>query len=477
MSEFKPDASIILGTILRELEQTLVPELSSTHAQTVAHLMGQGLRNLLVREGAINQLMNDWNESMAEVVAASGGTAEDLAGKGMVETNLLLSERVADIVSSKIAAASADALDAVCRQALNAERAYYDAYQEAVDTVQLPERSPQKLQRLDVTPERLNEYFSTKLTQFKNINVTGVTPILSGFSKQTYLVDMDADGEPFPVVIRRNIEFGGVDTSVVDEYPLVAALHKLGLQVPEPVLLETDESVLGQAFCVIKRNAGAAAASTMAGVVAGPEMKAAAEYLAKFIAELHSLDPNQMDLPESFYDPSLTTKDYLIQQIDLYQRYYDHHCTRPSPVIASAFAWLRTNVPEVNTPPKFVHGDAGLHNILMDGDKMTVMLDWELAHPGDATQDVAYTRKWIDQFMDWDDFLALYCKYGGEPYHQEREKFYAVLSDVMVACMGVRVEDMLAKTDHPEITYVYASQHYNGYYIRNVAGFLLDSES
>ena len=86
---------------------------------------------------------------------------------------------------------------------------------------------------------------------------------------------------------------------------------------------------------------------------------------------------------------------------------------------------------------------------------------------------MTYTRKWVDQFMSWDEFLAHYYRHGGIEYRPEREKFYAMLSDLRVAVFAVRAQDMLNKTEHPEMTQVYAVQHYYGYFIGNVAKALL----
>jgi aminoglycoside phosphotransferase (APT) family kinase protein len=307
------------------------------------------------------------------------------------------------------------------------------------------------------------------------LQVTGVTPILSGFSKETVLVDLDADGVPMPVVIRRDIPYGAVTTTVVEEYPVVAALHRYGLPVPEPVLLETDATEFGEAFTVTKRASGAAATNAMSGLVAGPELTAAAYALAAFLGRLHSINLADLGLPHAFYDSALTTHDYLMREIDICERYYRNHRQQPSPTIVAALTWLRANVPQVEGPPRLVHGDASLSNVMMDGNTFSIMLDWELSHPGDAVEDVTYTRKWIDQFMPWDDFLAHYYQHGGPQYHPQRERFYAMLSDLRVALFAVRTQDMLNKGDHPEITHMYAAQHYYGYFVGNVAKGLLAS--
>ena len=473
MSGLQPETRRALGIMLREMEQTVMPELNSAHAKTVAHLIGRGLRNLLTREEGLPELLEKWSSLEAELIISTGQALPRQAAGDMVTRNQALGEAVEAIIIERMKAKAT--LDDFCKSAIEAEGNFYQAHEQSLNSVSLPQRTPERRDLLAMTPERLTAYFARKLPQYKALCVTGVTPILSGFSKQTMLVDMEADNVAMPVVIRRDIPYGAVSTSVVDEYPLVAALHRQGLPVPEPVLLETDVSEFGEAFSVTRRAPGVAATNAMAGLVAGPEMTTAAYALAAFLARQHRINLDALALPKKLYDPAMATHDYLIREIDICERYYRNHRLQPSPTITAALAWLRNNVPQVEGPPRLVHGDASLNNVMMDGDKLSVMLDWELWHPGDPVEDVTYTRKWIDQFMSWDDFLARYYQHGGPQYLPEREKFYAMLSDLRVALFATRTQDMLNKGDHPEITHMYAAQHYYGYFIGNVAKSLINS--
>jgi aminoglycoside phosphotransferase (APT) family kinase protein len=47
---------------------------------------------------------------------------------------------------------------------------------------------------------------------------------------------------------------------------------------------------------------------------------------------------------------------------------------------------------------------------------VTAMLDWELWHVGDSTEDLAYARSDVVQALPWDDFLAEYYRHGGNEY-------------------------------------------------------------
>jgi len=472
MAELQPQAKRMLGTMLREMEQTVLPDLSSAHAKTVAYLITQGLRNFLARQDAIPELLDDWNRtSSALVVQAAQSWAP--GEPNPVSRMHMLGRILEKTVSDRMTSAANGAPDDLCLSAIRAECDFHAAQAEAIKSVTPAQRSTERVDLMAVTPQKLTEYFRRKLPQYCTLEVKAVTPMLSGFSKETILVDMEIDGVAAPVVIRRNISAGAVETSVVDEFPVVAALYRHGLPVPEPFLLEPDEKIFGEAFAVTHRAPGNAATNSMAGLVAGPELHGAALELAAFLGRLHQVDLPGLNLPQTYFDPALSTHDYLIREIDICERYYRNHAQQPSTIIAAALAWLRANVPQVEGDPRMVHGDAGLSNMLMDGDRMSVMLDWELSHPGDAIEDLIYTRKWVDQIMPWEEFIAHYYRHGGIEYRPEREKFYAMLSDLRVAVFAVRAQDMLNKTDHPEMTQVYAVQHYYGYFLGNVAKGLL----
>ncbi len=48
----------------------------------------------------------------------------------------------------------------------------------------------------------------------------------------------------------------------------------------------------------------------------------------------------------------------------------------------------------VGTGPVIVHGDFGPQNVLIEGDRITALLDWEFAHIGRAVEDLAWAE-WI----------------------------------------------------------------------------------
>jgi aminoglycoside phosphotransferase (APT) family kinase protein len=61
-----------------------------------------------------------------------------------------------------------------------------------------------------------------------------------------------------------------------------------------------------------------------------------------------------------------------------------------SPLVEFAVGFLRERYPGEPSRLVVVHGDAGPGNLLWDGERITAMLDWELAHVGDPMDDLAF---------------------------------------------------------------------------------------
>ena len=60
-----------------------------------------------------------------------------------------------------------------------------------------------------------------------------------------------------------------------------------------------------------------------------------------------------------------------------------------------AFRWLAANRP-APSPPRLVHGDFRMGNLIVDGSDLAAVLDWELVHVGEAYEDLAWfcIRAW-----------------------------------------------------------------------------------
>jgi aminoglycoside phosphotransferase (APT) family kinase protein len=266
--------------------------------------------------------------------------------------------------------------------------------------------------------------------------VIDLVPLPGGFSKTTALVTVkDATGER-QYVLRRDLPIPLIEQSVVEEYPLLVQLHADGFEVAKPVCLEPRKEFVGGAFMLSERLFGV---SDFAVWKDDPErVRKIAWQFAALLARLHAyeLTPERrrkMGLPLE----ELTAYEAMQREIQDWYDLYRRKMKTEQPLLELAFTWLMANIPQALKARRacLLHGDAGWHNLLVDqAGNIAAMLDWEFHHLGDVEEEIQYARMYVEQVMDWDEFLSFYTQAGGTA-HTDNTAFYSVWADVR-NCIG-----------------------------------------
>ena len=462
-----PESADVLKVIRRDIELVLLPELTSSYARTIAIQIDTALRHLLLREQAFAALLRQLTERYRAVAEQTPiGGAEDGSDSHCKPVDQAWSQAcaAAEVLEPDLALrAQADLRskpqltpisDPKCLEAIAAEKLFLADALSFENGLVHPTPSPEEAELLLVSPQRLTSYLADRLPGRTNLSVTTVNKVLGGFSKDTFLVDLNSDAGRESVVIRRDNPHGPVNYSVAKEFVLLSALHRKGITVAEPLLLETDKSVFAHPFMVMKKLPGISLAAT-AGIAVDASHIAAGRALAEVMASFHRAEIREFNLPRTLYDPSLTTADHLHRFLAGCEAGWRKFRLRPSPTLTCAFQWLKRNVPESSVSPRLVHGDAGLHNLLMYEGRPTAMLDWELAHFGDPAEDLTYCRLWIDKVMPWKEFLDHYYLHGGPEYAEEKAVFYANLAKVVHSTFGVKMMRGFMEASYPELSLLF----------------------
>ena len=103
-----------------------------------------------------------------------------------------------------------------------------------------------------------------------------------------------------------------------------------------------------------------------------------------------------------------------------------------------AFRWLAAHRP-APSPPRLVHGDYRMGNLIVDGSKLAAVLDWELVHIGEVYEDLAWfcIRAWrfgapADRVSGGlgsvEDFLCAYEQAGGATVDRVAFHWWLVLA-------------------------------------------------
>ncbi len=220
-------------------------------------------------------------------------------------------------------------------------------------------------------------------------NVPGAGPALTatliagGKSNLTYVVS-DGDRE---WIVRRP-PLGHVLATAHDmarEYRVMTALRETAVPVPRTHGLCEDTDVVGAPFYVMQRVAGTPyrSAEELEALGAGRTREIATR-LVDTLGALHQVDPHAVGLGE-FGRP----EGYLARQVARWKKQLDSSYNRDLPAADELYSRLVADVP-AESAVSIVHGDYRLDNALVDDqDRLTAVLDWEMATLGDPLSDLA----------------------------------------------------------------------------------------
>ena len=209
--------------------------------------------------------------------------------------------------------------------------------------------------------------------------------LAGGKSNLTYAV---TDGEHTWVV--RRPPLGHVLATAHDmtrEHRVITALRDTGVPVPRTHALCEDADVLGAPFYVMDLVAGTPYRHAAELEALGPERTGdISRRLVETLATLHRVDPAEVGLSD-FGRP----EGFLGRQVRRWKTQLDASRSRDLAGADALHALLEARqAPE--QPPAIVHGDYRLDNLLVDQqDRVTAVLDWEMATVGDPLTDVALT--------------------------------------------------------------------------------------
>ncbi|RYD43005.1 MAG: phosphotransferase family protein [Sphingomonadales bacterium] len=206
-----------------------------------------------------------------------------------------------------------------------------------------------------------------------------------------------------------------------DEAALVIAAHNAGVKAPEVVGVLADRDGMGTGY-VMRR---VTAEVNPAKILADPPPSLLGD-LGRELARIHAIPADT--IPAAI--PLMDTGEALAELKD---RFLSYGGDRPA--IALAIRWCEDHLP-VASDPVLVHGDYRMGNIMVDGAGLAAVLDWELAHRGDAHEDLAFGCMTVWRFgrLDkpafgvgsLDDYFAAYEAAGGGRVNRDRFHFWLV---------------------------------------------------
>ena len=273
---------------------------------------------------------------------------------------------------------------------------------------------------IELSPESVTGYLRQRYPDSPAVKATGVVAIPGGRSKKTWIISIEnTDALPGEVVMRQDYQLHYEGTKVRNEYEPLATFSGLGLPVPAPLLLETEETSLGQPFMLMEKRAGAPP-----GTYFGLRDKCPGAFadLANTLACIHQTAPDGLG-----FTPDGDPEQSLMRLIGSYQEKWRKYSNKPSPIIDFACCWAKQMCRQDPGTVAVVHGDVGPHNMLVANDRLTALLDWEFSHLGDPAEDLGIARVYAEDVMAWEEFIHLYREAGGPPVPARRIELAMVL--------------------------------------------------
>lgn len=222
-----------------------------------------------------------------------------------------------------------------------------------------------------------------------NVTIEAVKRFHGGASRETYGLDALVDGVARGLIVRRDPADSLIDTERSIEYAAYSSFTDTQVPVPHPVSLVEDESILGAPFFVMERIDGGEAASPFDPAGYGAHRESVGRAFFHTLGLIHAVDPATTPLARvtPMPEPRFCWRD----ELDYWENEITTDALEPQPIAMAAARWLRRNPPPPPQRLTVVHGDYRTGNILADGKGgIAAVLDWEMAHIGDAHEDLAW---------------------------------------------------------------------------------------
>ncbi len=441
----------------RQLRATVatvfLPELTSATAVDAAALVDRILAEFIVEE--------EWGEAVSteygsEFAALLHGVSDE--GDVTPERFIELRQQAAELVAAT-SGSSDPAARRLCRDLVDVERRFLERVDE-LRRVTMAEKlevdAVGSSTECSVSAEQLTSYLRNKFPASPDLTVTAVEAVPGGRSKETIVVSLAGTTElPPGVIVRKDRPVGLLPTKAADEFAVLRALSDHGgVPVPRPYFADELKNGLGDGdddgtLLVMERVAGSKAGEYFPDLAAPTEhRRTLAEQLATALGRLHSLPLDALSETNIDVEAAVTPESVVAAVEGMAARIIELSGP-PIAAVPLARQWLLDHVADVAPADRLclLWGDVGLHNMLVDGGRISALVDWEAATVGPPARELAAVWPAATALMEWEEFIDAYRVAGGpmEATDPSAVAFYRVFV-CLGACMTSRTGGHLFRT-------------------------------
>jgi aminoglycoside phosphotransferase (APT) family kinase protein len=447
------DRALYYRQLRRTIATVFAPELTSATAKDTAGLVDRILAEFVVEEEWAPALSQEYGAEFDALLNATVPDDEVVTPERFVELRRL----AADFVAAR-AGSDDPAERAQCRRLVDVERRFLERVDELRQAVLREKHTPDASAsptECSVTADELTAYLRRRFPDSPELSVTQLDVVPGGRSKETLLVSLAGTTElPKEVIVRKDRPIGLLATKASDEFAILRAVHDHGgVPVARPLFaddsVDTGTGAVGT-LLVMERVRGEKAGEYFPDLAMPPEeyRHAIGTQLATALAHLHAvpldaLAGTGLDLEAQVNEATLSAA------VNGMTARISDLSGPPIAAVPLARQWLLDHIDDVvpSGPLSLLQGDFGLHNTLVDGERVTALVDWEAATIGPPARELAAAWPAATALMEWPAFIATYCAAGGsvEATDEWAVTYYRVFFG-LGACMSSRTGGHLFRT-------------------------------
>lgn len=261
--------------------------------------------------------------------------------------------------------------------------------------------------------------------------------LIGGFQKDTLIVTVENDVVRRDVVVRaeKRDRFVQLDaSSVVDEFAIVRAVYAGGIASAEPLWLEADERVAGARFMVSSRVSG----HTPSAALRPEDMsEAAMRSIVETLADIHRM-PVEALLTTCIghWASHATLADNTRAAVAGWGHQVWANAMTASPTATLLQEWLLRHAPDSPGDAVLLHTDYGPHNLMLDGERVSGVLDWETSRLGDPGEDLSYLLLYLAGRVDRAKAIGWYEARLGRSIPEASLRYFDVYNTIKLVMGG-----------------------------------------
>jgi aminoglycoside phosphotransferase (APT) family kinase protein len=229
------------------------------------------------------------------------------------------------------------------------------------------------------------------------LRIEGLHRTSAGFSRENWVFDAtwtESGHSRRGAFIARRDPLGSVlETDRRVEGAVLRALESTAIPAPTVRWLDATGEHLGRPAVVMDLETGTCDGWVLNGSRPLDVRVALAHELYDLLADIHLIDWRALGLDRVLEDPG---EHAALAAVDHWEGELRRIQLEAEPELEIALVWLRDHAP-TSPVTTLVHGDFKPGNVLLQGDRVSCVLDWETVHLGDPLEDVGWVTNPLRQ--------------------------------------------------------------------------------